>query len=233
MDLSKLPKLSGDKSKSPVEPPPSPHPIEKGDLPTPPPPNPSQNNDDLRARPPGYDPMADRPPHDPHTTALDGRTSIRTEPYDASPGSIWISLVLGLIFVFLGVNFGKWLAATAAGKPFATGVNWTAGPKAGQPVEYWDLSGGTAWTECGMFLFGVSSMIDGLVLAMCWRSARSRLLGGWIGALVTAAATLFNLVVVAKLMSMGITPIFSLLAVAVGGYVLLDHYRTILTRHAR
>src|SRR5687768_9905560 len=67
--------------------------------------------------------------------------------YYARPGgdliSIWISLIVGLICLMLGWSFARWLAAKASGNEFATGVNWVAGPKAGQPVSYFELQGGT------------------------------------------------------------------------------------------
>lgn len=144
----------------------------------------------------------------------------------ASPGWVLISLIIGVIFLFMGQSFARWLIATSASQPFSTGVIWSVGPKAGQPVGYWDLQGATAWTDCGMFLFGLSAIVDAMAMLVFLRSHRpaARAAAMTIGVLFTALATVFNLVVCIKLFSLGILPLFSLLAVGLGGYFLLEQY---------
>ena len=115
----------------------------------------------------------------------------------ASPGWVLISVIVGVIFLFLGQSFARWLVAAASGNPFSTGVMWSIGPKAGQPVDYWELQGATAWTDCGMFLFGVSAIVDAIALLVLMRarSAAARTAAVTVGFLATAVATVFNLFV--------------------------------------
>lgn len=152
-----------------------------------------------------------------------GSSSVQN-PSNTSPGWVLISAIIGVIFLFLGQSFARWLIATASGQPFSTGIIWSFGPKSGQPVGYWELQGATAWTDCGMFLFGLSAIVDAIAMLVFIRSRSpvARTTALVIGVLFTAVATVFNLLVCFKLFSLGILPLFSLLAVGLGGYFLLE-----------
>src|SRR5688572_2022973 len=130
MDMSKLPRLSQ---------------TSKDDAPTPvaaegssaAPPLPDRNVPDYQSRERGGD--------------YDPGYSVGAE--------VWISVILGIVFIFMGFNFARYVAATMTGKPFHTGVDWTAGEKAGTEVAYFELQGGTAFTESGIFLFGLALIL--------------------------------------------------------------------------
>src|SRR5688572_21751848 len=79
---------------------------------------------------------------------------------------LWVSIILGLLCMWMGVNFAKYLFATLSGRGYHTGAQWTGGPKAGQEVAYWDLQGAVAWTEAGIFLFGLAMVLEGIALAI-------------------------------------------------------------------
>src|SRR3954463_11785984 len=54
---------------------------------------------------------------------------------------MWLSGAVGVLFLLLGLSFGKSLVARLTGGTYHTGVNWVAGPKAGQEVTYPELEG--------------------------------------------------------------------------------------------
>ncbi len=138
---------------------------------------------------------------------------------------VWISVILGLVFIFMGSNFARYAGATLAGKPFHTNVNWMAGEKEGQEVAYFELGGGTAYTDSGLFLFGLALVLEALALLV----AQTRIPGkrAFVGfaLFVTLAATAYNLFVMVKLFGLGITPLTSLIAVAIGGYMATYQWR--------
>ena len=39
-------------------------------------------------------------------------------------GSIWLSLIIGLVVMLMGWGFVKWATATLLGQPYDTGVTW-------------------------------------------------------------------------------------------------------------
>lgn len=164
----------------------------------------------------------DTPKHDvPRPQAIDYRNAYAAP--EASFGGVWLSLIAGVIFLALGATFGRFLLAKLSGKDFATGVNWTAGPNEGQPVTYFELQGGTAWTDAGLFLMGVALLLDALILGIL--AARGKPNRGlvWIAVILTSIAMLINAGVVVHLFSMNILPLTSLIALAVGGFVVFDH----------
>ena len=88
---------------------------------------------------------------------------------------IWLSLIIGLVLIFLGINFGSYLKCKLTGQPYVTGWTWpNTGPKANQPVEYFDLQGGTAYGEMGYFLMGAALMVDGAVLLLAMMTGQHR-----------------------------------------------------------
>jgi hypothetical protein len=138
-----------------------------------------------------------------------------------APGGaeIWISAVLGVIFILIGRRFGAYLISLLSGKPFDTGVIWRIGEKAGTPVPYWELQGYTALSEAGIFLFGVLLLLEAIVLglsAIGWRWSRP---AGYLMLALAVCVTALNLIVSILLFSNNITPLQSLLAAAFGGYL--------------
>ena len=146
-----------------------------------------------------------------------------TPPAGAMGGvSVWISLVVGVIFLYFGQSFGGWLAATLTGKPFDTHVTWTTGPNEGQTVAYFQLQGGTAWSDAGFFTMGVALLLDAALLLVVYRS-RSPRRGLVLAALaITAVALALNVGVVGYLFTLGIMPLASLVAMLTGGIMLFD-----------
>ena len=143
-----------------------------------------------------------------------------------SGAEVWLSVVLGVICLLLGMRFARWLLVTASGGTFSTGATWTSGEKAGQPVAYFELQGYPAYTEMAFFLFGVALVLEGLaILATGAAGPRLRTFTAAAAMLVTAAATLFNLGLAVFLSSLGSVPIASLLMVAFGGYMTFYLYR--------
>src|SRR5437762_13437465 len=77
---------------------------------------------------------------------------------------VWISLIIGLIFIMMGFNFARYVFATASGKTYHTNIQWTDGPKAGTEVAYPELSGDVIWNDSALFLFGVALLLEAVVL---------------------------------------------------------------------
>ena len=140
-----------------------------------------------------------------------------------------IAGLLGLVFLFLGLNFGGWLISHLGNTPHNTGVNWTAGPMAGQPVAYFDLQGGTAWLETGEFVLGICLLLEAALLMTAmftYRGVRSILIGCVALGLIGAAV---NLLAVVMQIRMGYTqPIMSIIAMAVGCLTAFFHARRLL-----
>jgi hypothetical protein len=149
----------------------------------------------------------------------------RREPeLEVSPGEIWFNLIVGIIFLFLGQRFGGFAMATLMHQPYHTGFNWSAGPKAGQEVAYLELDGKPYLSESAMFLFGLAVLADtALLFAIAKRSKARRVLVS-IALFITAAATVYNLYIIAALMKMNVMPLVSLLAVAFGGYMAFQQW---------
>jgi hypothetical protein len=195
MDMSKLPRLSQTNKDD------APTPVAGQTTAAPPPPPVDRNVPDYQSRDRAYDPGY----------------SVGAE--------VWISAILGIVFMFLGFNFARYMAATLTGGTFHTNVNWTTGDKAGQEVAYYDLQGGTAHTESGLFLFGLALVLEALALL----AAHSGMPGkrGLVGfaLFVTLLATAYNIFVVIKLFGLGIAPLMSVIAVAIGGYMATYQWR--------
>src|SRR5580704_12732571 len=102
------------------------------------------------------------PPATPTEPAIDTPAAARPVadyraplPEPGIAGDVWFNAVVGLVLIGLGFTFARCLLAKLTGQPFHTGVNWMAGPNAGSEVSYFDLEGFTAWTDAGVFLFGL------------------------------------------------------------------------------
>lgn len=142
---------------------------------------------------------------------------------------VWFSFALGLLFVYLGESFAHFLLATLTGQTFHTDVNWTTGPLAGQEVAYFQLSGYTAWTDASLFLIGLALIADGGMLLL---SQRFRWMI-WLAILITALAVMMNLITAGLTFSAGIMPLFSALAIVIGGYMLIYQWRALSSDSAR
>ena len=135
------------------------------------------------------------------------------------PIAVWISLVIGLLFLMLGANFARWATAKASGHEFATG--WLQ-PDGVTPVRYFELQGGTAWSETGFFVMGVALLIDALLLFFVYgsRTPKPALILAALAA--TGLALAINLGVAGYVFSLGILPFSSMIAVLVGGVMLFE-----------
>ena len=116
-------------------------------------------------------------------------------------------------------------SAKLAGREYHTEINWNIGPNAGQEVAYWDLTGGMAWAETGIFLFGVAMILEALALAIV-----SSRVGGKRPVVVASLgvvviATIINLVAAFKVFNVGAIPTISGLAVAFGGYMAMYQWK--------
>lgn len=154
------------------------------------------------------------------------------DPYTRRPlelgADVWISTVIGLLFVGLGLTFGKYAVSRLAHQPFSTGIEWTDGPKAGQPVGYFELSGHTAWSDAGAFFFGLTLLAEAATkAAVVLRPGRATRAGLGLAMGLTLVTVLLNLGVCGLMFNAGILPLLSGLAVAFGGWVLFDEWDTL------
>src|SRR5205823_607458 len=67
-------------------------------------------------------------------------------------GMLWFSIIVGGLCIMYGRRSFSYFLAKLSGREFHTEVNWSVGPNAGQEVAYWELMGGAAWAETGLFL---------------------------------------------------------------------------------
>jgi hypothetical protein len=181
-----------------------------------------------------HSPTPDIAPAEPQTAPSPAQAT-PYQPYrpgERRPGvgvDIWISLVIGLLLLMLGANFGKWAIATIRHQPFPTGFSWEDDtPKAGQPKEYFDLAGYTALSEMGIFLFGAMLLAEAaakfLLLVKPGKLAWAFLL---FATLLTLVATLLNLYALYKTFMFGQPQIINGLALALGGWILFDEITTL------
>lgn len=195
MDMSKLPRLSQTTEAPPTG---------AADPPPPPPP-----------------PLPGAPAS-PTSPAMDYRAARDDRGTGAD---VWVSAIIGLVFLMLGWNFAKYLGAALTGRTYQTNVTWTAGPKAGQAVAYPDLEGNPMLTDSAMFLFGLALVLEAVVLAVANGNARFKRPLVGVALAIAVAATAYNLYVAARLFSGGLLPLQSLLAVAFGGYIAANQRR--------
>ena len=202
MDMSKLPRLSQtnkDDAPAPVP----------GGTPAPPAPDPNRTVPDYQPR--------DRGPYDSASGGYDRGYSVGAE--------VWISVIFAIVYMFIGFNFARYVAAKVTGGTYHTNVNWTAGEKAGQEVDYYDLQGGTAHSDSAMFLFGLALLLEAIAMLIAHSGAPAKKLFVGFALFVTLLATAYNLFVIVKLFGMGITPLMSVIAVAIGGYMATYQWR--------
>jgi hypothetical protein len=199
MDLSKLPKLSDTQSQ--VPPPTAPAPVEA--LPA--------NVSRTQAHAHQQQAIPYRPP--------------------GIGGEIWISLIVGLILAYIGGNFAGFAKAKITHQAYHTGFTWDSdGPKGKKDDEiaYFDLPGYQAWSDMGIFLFGLILLFEAaaktLLVLKPGKLARFVLM---FAILLTLVGVLLNLFACMKMLSVQITPLISGLAVAFGGFVLFDEFATL------
>ena len=162
-------------------------------------------------------PPGETPPASPPTRKMD----YRPPPYEPTGvgAEVWFGAIIGLVLMLFARTFGSYLIALVAHQPFHTGVTWTAGPLDGQEVPYTQLEGGTFYSDSSIFLFGAALMIGALAQAvLASRFSRKREVA-WLSLACMAAATLYNIVAIVVLLRNGVTPLMSLLCVAIGGYI--------------
>jgi hypothetical protein len=146
----------------------------------------------------------------------------------ADPGvgaEAWVSALIGVILILVGRSFGGYLAATLTGQPYHTNVTWMQGPKEGQEVAYWELQGFTALSDSAIFLFGLTMVLEAVVLALVNTRFKAKVSLVTVALFVTVLVTAYNAVVALRLIASGILPITSLLAVAFGGYIAIYEWR--------
>lgn len=163
---------------------------------------------------------------------VDDRTYTSAPPASAETGmEIWVSLILGVVFLFLGANFGRWSIAKITGQPFSTGIEWSTGNQAGQPVEYFDLQGGTAWGEMGFFVLGVSMLIEAAVMGfVALKPAQYRM--SILAILAAVIAAMANGLAIAKIYPTGVLPLISVLALGLAGLMIFWHVSYLRTMNA-
>lgn len=139
-------------------------------------------------------------------------------------GNIWLSLIIGMVVMLMGLDFAKWGVTTLLGRTYDTGVIWQTGDRAGQTVAYWDIVGHQAVSDSAIFLFGLACVLE--AAAMAAAHARPRLRTATISAalLITLLATAYNGVACVVLFKDNVTPLLSLLAVGFGGYMALAEW---------
>lgn len=127
--------------------------------------------------------------------------------------------------MLLGRTFASFLVTALTGGVFRTGVNWLEGPRAGAEVSYFELTGFTALTDAGIFLFGLTMFVEAIAMLALLRAGRRGAPVLAVALFVTVCATLFNAFVVFRLFIFGMMPLISALAVAFGVYVAMYQWR--------
>jgi hypothetical protein len=153
------------------------------------------------------------------------KPALRVDP-DLGVGiEVWISAIIGLVLMLVGRSFASYLAATLTGQPFHTNVLWNVGPKEGQEVGYWELTGYTALSDSAIFLFGLTMVLESVVLAIMNTRFKAKTQLVAVALFFTALVTLYNALAALMMLTVGIPPYSSLLAVAFGGYIALFEWR--------
>jgi hypothetical protein len=132
---------------------------------------------------------------------------------------VWLSAILGIILMMVGMSFAQWVIASMTGGTYHTNATWTEGPKVGQEVSYWELEGFPALRDCAIFLFGLAMALEAVVLVVVHSRIRSKRPLLFFALTITLIATALNLVVAGKLFAVGVLPFLSLLCVGFGGYI--------------
>jgi hypothetical protein len=146
-------------------------------------------------------------------------------------GYVWLSIILGLIFMMMGGTFARFAFAKLTGQDFHTHAVWQTGPKAGQEVAYFELQGYSAYTDTAVFLFGLAMVLEAGMLVLARRNTPTTQAFVAAATGVTAVMTLFNLLVCILLFQSGVMPFISVLAVGFGGF--MTHSEWKILQHMR
>ena len=141
-------------------------------------------------------------------------------------GNIWLSLIIGLVVMLMGLNFAKWAMATLLGQTYDTGYLWPDG----RPVAYWELQGHTAVSDSALFLFGLACVLEAAAMAAAHARPRLRTATVSVALLTTLLATAYNAVACVVLFRDNVTPLLSLLAVGFGGYMAFAEWGMLRSR---
>jgi hypothetical protein len=137
---------------------------------------------------------------------------------------IWFNAVVGLLLLFWGRQFGVYIFDRFMGREFHTGffTYWNSDQDHGPEISYPQLAGHAMLTDGGLFLFGAIVLLEAAVKALAGLGYRVPV--GIAHAVLGLAivSTVFNLFVCYKFISDGVTPIFSGLAAAFGGFIIAD-----------
>lgn len=137
---------------------------------------------------------------------------------------VWISGIVGLLLALFGRHFFAWLIALLSGRVYDTGLIWmeTGAPNEKKGViRYFEVNQGIdAWTDTGFAVMGAALLLEALVLLIAVRGGvvRKPLVAIAIG--VGLIGLIANLVACGMLLKFDIMPTFSLLATALGGFVI-------------
>jgi hypothetical protein len=136
---------------------------------------------------------------------------------------LFISVIVGLMLVGISRHFPAYLFDQLTGRVYHTGVTFVSD---GAEVPYPQLEGFTMLSDAAIFAFGLALLCDACIRLLCLvLGATGRRIAFLVAILLTAAATLFNLVVAGKLLSADVMPLISGLAVAFGGYMAFEQIR--------
>ncbi len=139
---------------------------------------------------------------------------------------VWVLLIFSAILIMLGSNYASYLFSQTRGQIYHTGVNWTTGNLTGQEVAYEQLENHSLWTDSSFFIGGcallVASIANLLVAMMGRRSPGIMRAVALFGAAFALIATVFNIYRCSQLFGAHLLPLFQLLIVAVGGYLVFD-----------
>ena len=149
-------------------------------------------------------------------------------PVGVEPGigaEVWVSAIVGIVLMLLGINFAKWALTTMFGGTYQTNATWQTLERFGEPVSYWELQGFAALQDMAIFLFGFAMVLEAIVLLVVYSRIRAKRPLLIVALTITLVATVLNLIVAARLFGAGFVPLMSLLAVAFGGYIAAYEWR--------
>ncbi|HEX8916848.1 MAG TPA: hypothetical protein VF796_31145 [Humisphaera sp.] len=144
---------------------------------------------------------------------------------------LFLTIGIGLLFLFLSPGYGKYLKAKWAGQPYDTGLVWQEGNAAGKPggspvaAEEMNEPGRTDFLVGGASIlgFGWAMLVAGAISGVTKIGVlplRARQAAAGLAFVLVAAATLWSVYAILALMKVGLTPLVSFVAVLLGGMTL-------------
>lgn len=142
---------------------------------------------------------------------------------------IWLMTIMGVVLIVLGHSLVGYSIARLTHHHYATGVQWSSGDREGQDVDYPELMsggvvGGQLYTDLAFVLLGVALIIDAIGRAgvsLRWRIGKPILA---VGMIITVVMIMLNLYFAGVYLKNNSIPFVSLLAIALGGYLLLFQF---------